>query len=188
MLLGHDISKWNSGIDVNTGDFTMMKVTEGVTYTDPKCAEYVRQSNDEQLLGCYHFLRADNEKKGNTPAKEAKNFINQVSKLGLLYKAVLVVDYEAGSIGHEDYLLNFLNCVYNATGIRPLVYCSGSVTNSLKKVAAAGYKLWVAHYGVAKPTVYNWTKWTMWQFTSKPWDVDLFDGTRSDWYRLANKA
>ena len=35
MLLGHDISKWNSGIDVNTGDFTMMKVTEGVTYTDP---------------------------------------------------------------------------------------------------------------------------------------------------------
>ena len=109
MLLGHDISKWNSGIDVNTGDFTMMKVTEGVTYVDPKCAEYVRQLNDEQLIGCYHFLRADNEKKGNTPAKEAQNFINQVNKLGLLYKAVLVVDYEAGSIGHEDYLLNFQN-------------------------------------------------------------------------------
>lgn len=188
MLLGHDISKWNSGIDVNTGDFTMMKVTEGVTYVDPKCEDYVRQSNDEQLLGCYHFLRADNEKTGNTPAKEAQNFIKQINKLGLLYRAVLVVDYEAGSIGHEAYLLDFLNCVYSATGVRPLVYCSGSVTNNLKKVAAAGYKLWVAHYGVVKPTIYNWSKWTMWQFTSKPWDVDLFDGNRGDWYRLANKA
>lgn len=189
MLLGCDISKWNKdNVDCNVGEFTLIKVTEGVTYQDPVSAEYVKNIDDEQLIGAYHFLRADNEKKGNTPEKEATNFVNTLNKLGLLYKAVLVCDYEAGSLGKTDYLLKFLEAVYKMTGVKCLIYCSSSATKAIKNVYDKGYKLWVANYNVAKPTIYNWKEATIWQLTSKPFDIDIFYGSRKDWYRLANKA
>lgn len=55
-------------------------------------------------------------------------------------------------------------------------------------------KLWVAHYGVVRPTVYSWKEWTFWQYTdrldagqygvpttaAKQLDGNYFNGTYAD--------
>lgn len=132
MLIGQDISKWNNIVDVNAGDFTIIKATEGETYTDPKFKAYVEQLNSTQLVGFYHFIRADIE--GNDAWREAHKFVDTIINAGFMYKSLLVVDYEAKSVGHEDYLLRFLNGVYIMTGIKPIVYCSCSVSKKLNKI------------------------------------------------------
>lgn len=180
MLIGMDISKWNDGIDVNAGEFTIMKISEGQTYRDPKANDFRRKFDGRQLLGAYHFLRADI--KGNHPYKEAENFVNGLLEYDLLYKSLLVCDYEAGSLGHEAYLLQFLEGVKIMTGVKPIVYTGSSATKGLPNIAKAGYELWIAHYNVKSPKIYNWKSALAWQFTSKPFDVDIFNGNENDWY------
>lgn len=186
MLIGRDMSHHNGVSDVNAGEFTILKVTEGQSWKDPKAKEYVQQLNKQQMIGAYHFLRAD--VKGNHPYKEAENFVNTLLELNLLYKAVLVCDYEGGSLGHEDYLLKFLEGVYIMTGVKPILYTGSAATKPLKRVATAGYELWLAHYGVSSPKFYNWKSCLMWQFTSTPFDINIFNGDESDWYRRTQKS
>lgn len=186
MLIGRDMSHWNSDCDVNAGEFTIVKLTEGQNYTDPKAKQLLASSTAEQLLGVYHYLRAD--VKGNHPFKEAENFVNRILETGMLYKAVLVVDYEGKSLGHEDYLLQFMQGVEIMTGVKPLVYTSASETRKLKKICDAGYKLWVAHYNVGSPRIYNWKYPSIWQFTSTPFDVNIFYGFKEDWLKLCERS
>ena len=125
MLIGQDISHHNTNVDVNAGDFTVIKATEGQTYVDPQLDNYVKQLKEEQLVGFYHFIRADI--KSNDAWIEADNFVKTVIGTHYMYKSLLVVDYEAKSVGHEDYLLRFLEGVKIMTGLNPVVYCSCSV-------------------------------------------------------------
>lgn len=185
-LLGQDISHHNTNVDVNAGDFTVIKATEGQSYTDPNFKTYVKQLNEEQLVGCYHFIRADI--KGNDAWVEADNFVRRVIEAKLMYKSLLVVDYEGKSVGHEDYLLRFLEGVRIMTGIRPIVYCSCSVANKLRSVKAHGYEFWVAHYNTKHLKDAFGRSALMWQFTSSPWDFDIFYGDRNEWIKRTKKS
>ena len=97
---------------------------------------------------------------------------------------MLALDWEGKSLQiSPTWAVRWLNYVKDHTGQTPLFYCSGSETKKLGVVATAGYPLWVAHYvrqGVKKPTFYNWPEAKFWQFTSTPFDVDIFYGSRAD--------
>lgn len=186
MLIGQDLSHWNGdNVDVNAGDFVVIKVSQGTTWEDSKAKDYVQRLNSDQLVGCYHYLTASDDI--NKAWLESDHFVKTVIGLGLMYKSLLVVDYENESLGHQDYLLKFLEGVKIMTGLDCVVYCSSSETKKLKKTAKSGYPLWVAHYKCDKPKVNSWNSWLMWQFTYTPWDMDLFNGSKEDWLKLTVK-
>lgn len=186
MLIGQDISHHNVNVDVNAGDFTIIKATEGQTYTDPSFKDFVKQLDEDQLVGCYHFIRAD--VRGNDAWFEADHFVREVIDAGLMYKSLLVVDYEAKSVGREGYLLRFLDGVKIMTGIKPIVYCSCSVAKRLKRVKAKGYEFWIAHYDAKHIKDSEGKTNLMWQFTSSPWDFDIFYGDRDGWIKRTKKS
>ena len=92
----------------------------------------------------------------------------------------------AGSAELRLWVRKWLKLVEAGLGERPLVYTnstSWSATGNSKEFAKRGHHLWVANWGVKRPTVpaNNWAGrgWTVWQFTSSgrlpgiPGRVDL---------------
>lgn len=182
-LIGVDLSHHNYPFQPNFGQFQIIKATEGSTYIDNRFKQYMEENRG--LVGCYHFARPDVQ--GNTPVKEARNFVNTVKPY--LGKVILVLDWEAKALKYsQDYALEFLREVKAQTGITSIIYCPSSATKKLPKVAQEKYPLWVAHYNVKSPRIYNWNSWLLWQFTSKPFDINLFAGTAEDWKKLARQG
>lgn len=184
MLIGGDVSHWNYPFEVGFAEFQIFKATEGASYIDPRFFEYIKNVDWTEPVGVYHFIRVDNRYRGNTPQKEAENFVNTILKAGILGKVMLICDFEGASVSvkdSENYVLTFLSTVEVMTGIKPIIYVSASVAKKLKRIKNAGYELWVAHYNVKAPDSGCWDKWLMWQFTSLPFDLNLFNGTVKDW-------
>lgn len=181
MLIGGDISHYNYPFEVGFGEFQIYKATEGRTWVDPNLADYLKDVKADDLIAFYHYARPENI--GNNAKLEAQNFVETVKKY--IGKAIFVLDWEGKALKYsESYALEWLREVHLLTGVKPIFYTSSSATKNYPNIAKAGYKLWVAHYNVQLPKVYNWNTWTMWQFTSKPFDVDLFNGTVDDWKEL----
>lgn len=181
MLIGGDISHHNYPFEVEFGEFQIYKATEGRTYVDPKFAEYMSQRKNNEPMAFYHYARPEN--KGNTPRLEAENFVATVKKW--IGQAIFVLDWEGNALQCDaDYALEWLKIVEELTGVKPIIYTGSYATRKLRKVAEAGYKLWIAHYNVKAPKIHYFSDWLMWQFTSKPFDVNLFKGTIEDWKEL----
>ena len=201
MLKGIDISKWQS---VGTGDgdydFVICKATEGVGYTDPNCDKhYQRAKSQGKLLGVYHFARPGH----NSAVAEADWFVSQIQ--GYIGEALLVLDWEVEATWNIAWAKQWLDRVYEKTGVKPLVYASGSVIkgNNWSSVANADYGLWIAYwpnkyqYGEGWPTspsemVYgtgNWRTWAIWQFSSRNGrlDCDVANMDRAGWMKYAAK-
>lgn len=185
ILLGADLSHHNYG-EINPAlfDFIWLKASEGKTYKDPKMTEFLTDiaeqcgSDAVPFIGFYHYARAEN----NMPEEEADNFIKTIEPH--IGNCLMALDWEGESVNiNQSWALRWLNYVKEKTGYTPIIYTSGSVTKKLGVVATAGYPLWVAHYvsqGVKKPKFYNWSEAKFWQFTSTPFDVDIFYGSRAD--------
>ena len=201
MLRGLDLSKWNS---VGTGDgdydFIICKATEGNGYTDPNCdAHYQRAKSQGKLLGVYHFARPD---LGNTGQAEAEWFVSQIQ--GYIGEAVLVLDFEVQT-WKVDWAKAFLDRVYALTGVKPMIYTSGSVVtgNDWSSVVAGDYGLWIAYwpnkyqYSWDWPTspsemtygIGAWPFWAVWQFSSRngKLDCDVANLDRDAWMKYAAK-
>lgn len=201
MLKGIDISKWQS---VGTGDgdydFVICKATEGVGYTDPNCdAHYQRAKSQGKLLGVYHFARPGY----NDPIAESDWFVSQIQ--GYIGEALLVLDWEVEATWNIDWAKRWLDRVYEKTGVKPLVYASGSVIkgNNWSSVANADYGLWIAYwpnnyqYGEGWPAspsemgygTGDWKMWAIWQFSSRNGrlDCDVANMDRAGWMKYAAK-
>lgn len=200
MLKGIDISSYQAGIEEfkNDVDFVICKATEGVGYVDKYCDSlYQRAKRDGKLLGVYHFARPD---LGNRADMEAKWFVDNIK--GYLNEAILILDWEAGDVSKTSYAKEFLDTVYNLTGVKPLLYASSSVVNNYNftDIVNSNYGLWIAQYGKnngnanEKPLVKNWSFYALWQYTSRgriqgyEQDVDMnyFYGDKEAWLRYAN--
>jgi len=178
MLIGGDVSHHNYPFQVGFAEFQIFKATEGKTYKDPKFLEYMKNVKKGDLIAFYHYARPDVST--NTPELEARNFFETVKPW--IGKAMFVLDWEGDALRFsEDYAIKWLKAVEQLTGVKPIIYTSASATKYFPKAANMGYELWVAHYNVKAPTVHCFKDWLMWQFTSKPFDVDLFKGTALDW-------
>lgn len=203
MLKGIDISKWQAGIDLSKidTDFVICKATEGVGYTDKNCDGFYQQAKKlGKKLGVYHFARPDLR---NTAIAEADWFVRETK--GYHKEAILILDWESGDLGNVTWAKQWLDRVYEKTGVKPVIYMSASVMSSYNwsSVAKADYGLWVANYGsnngTAQESVFDryplkyWSFYALWQYTSTGklsgysgnLDLNYFSGDESAWDKYA---
>lgn len=199
MLKGIDISKWQAGIDLSSidTDFVICKATEGVGYTDKNCDDFYQKAKSlGKKLGVYHFARPD---LGNSAIDEADYFVKETK--GYHKEAILVLDWESGNLKNVTWAKQWLDRVYEKTGVKPVIYMSASVMSSAdwSSVANADYGLWVANYGsnngTADESVFDryplryWSFYALWQYTSKGrlngyngnLDLNYFSGDKTAW-------
>ena len=210
-----DISHWQSGISLDTIykqnptlDGVIIKSTGGVSYKDPKFAEWAKWLTDNgKMWGFYHFL-ADNGNQA-TGTAEADYFVN--NSKDFFGKGWPFADYEyPATYRGTKFLKEFLDRVLELTGIKCGVYCSLSVVQSqdFSAIEAAGYPLWLAQYPDNNP-VYGFLddpwqrgsyapfkKYWLHQYTShghlNGWngnlDFDKFYGSAAEWDSFAGKS
>lgn len=158
---GIDISNWQKGIDVSVVpcDFVICKATQGTTYINPDCDRAYQQAKKAgKCLGVYHYAS------GGGAVAEAKFFLNNIK--GYIGEAILVLDWESGENPAFNqgpaYAKQFMDYVYQQTGVKPLIYMSKSVCRQFdwSAVAGANYGLWVAQYANNNTTGYQASPWT----------------------------
>lgn len=181
MLRGFDFSKHNNDNifedGLKKGDFIIIKATEGRTYTDPKFHERIPRIKDG-LCGAYHYARPDN----NTAEKEVENFYNAI-KPYLSDTMITVLDWEGNALNYSfDWALKFCKLLEEKTHRPCIIYGSASV---IKKYASQWKYWWTAHYykcedGCSHDNVEE----VLTQYTSTPYDMDVFHGNREDWLVL----
>ena len=195
MLTGIDISRHNKNMknvkDLNKLDFVIMKATEGATYRDASLSFYMMNLDKKMLKGFYHFARPEN---GNSAKAEASNFLTTILKY-IDGRSIIALDVEAGALAYtnlDKWVLEWCEYVYNATGIKPLIYCSLADCKRFKKAAAFGCGLWVAKWSIIKPTktrLKPWEFFAIWQDTNKfafsgvRCDRDKFNGTKEQYLK-----
>ena len=183
---GLDVSNWNGTIKwgrvASAGyRFAFGKATEGTSFVD---ASYTRNRNGSESaglsFGAYHFARPA----GGTFASATASAIVQADH----FLAVAapqpgelppVLDLEAtGNLPKSRLLawtLAWLGEIDARLGVQPFLYTSplfwkGRLGNSTA-AAAAGTRLWIAHWtSASQPWVpaknWNGTGWTFWQWTN----------------------
>lgn len=208
-----DIASWQSGIKLadvfakNPIHGVMVKATQGLTYVNPRCDEWVQWliANDK-LWGFYHYLDSTD------PVTEAKRFVRDTENYW--GHGIPALDYEGTIVNTYGtyYLRRFAETVYAETGVKPFIYCNlGTIqrdVNGFRTLAADGYPLWLAQYASMN---------TVMGFKDKPWqsgsyapfdhitmhqyssmgklngydgvlDFDLFYGTEADWKAFAQPS
>ena len=158
-MRGIDISHWQQGINLATVgcDFVIIKATQGTKFVDPCCNKFYQTAKEAgRKLGVYHFV--DGLSSGTA---EADHFIKNVK--GYIGEAILVLDWEADALKKGvSYAKEFLDRVYEVTGVRPLIYMSKSTCREYNwtEVVNGNYGLWMAQYANKKPTSYQDKPWT----------------------------
>lgn len=209
MIRGVDISNNNlsylSGINFaplhDPSAFVMMKASEGGTYKDRYVDLFynlIHGSSDgrpdpDRMYGFYHFARPD---LNNTPMLEAYNFLRVVRHHAGY--AVFALDVEGGALAFsydrlDQWVADWCAFVFNATGVKPMIYCSASVARRFKKAAAYDCGLWVAKWSAKKPTareISPWPFWAIWQNSDGGGllDTDYFNGNIDQWRAYCRTA
>jgi lysozyme len=184
---GIDVSRWQGAIAwpsvaASGVCFVYTKATEGSDAVDDRFAANWSGALFAGIArGAYHFLST-----GPPAEAQAASFLKTYPGDGELPPAL---DLERGIAGpgpDAASALRWLAIVRDALGVRPIVYCSpGFAASRLRGEgfeALAEYELWIAHYGVERPTVpAPWTSWRIWQRGLRsipgvrgPVDEDLF--------------
>lgn len=171
---------------INSNDGVIVKATEGTDYTNPYFKtdiENARKKN--KLIGAYHYARAEK----NSAKAEAQHFIDVVRPY--LGKGLLIaLDWEGASLGVSPlWARQWLDYVWNVTGIKPLLYTSESQLSKVgAQVVPGDYGLWVAKYSSNEPNIAPWKVKALWQYTSTPYDKSNFYGTRTTWKSYAKRV
>lgn len=152
---GIDISSWQQGLDLSKipFDFCIIKATEGTTLVQPTCDPWVQYCiQNGKPWGFYHFCA------GSDPIAEANWFVDNC--LNYFGHGIPVFDYEDyGRFGTAK-AKQFLDRVYERTGVRCVVYTSRSVLKEEDWSAIApNHKLWVAQYANYDVTGYQDDPW-----------------------------
>ena len=202
---GIDVSSWQTGIEVDemSMDFVITKATEGTSYVNPDCDRvYQDAKRAGYSLGVYHFAS------GGDALAEAEHFVDNIS--GYLGEALLVLDFEGSAVYQGvGWAKDWMDAVYNMTGVKPLIYMSNSVIHQYdwSSVVDAGYDLWNAGYYKGYTPIYGFVSnpplygglgefandTPLYQYTStgrlSGWsgnlDLNIFYGDRSDWAAYA---
>lgn len=202
---GIDVSNWQRGIDVtqmHDVEFVIAKATEGTSYVNPDCDRvYHDAMNSGKKTGVYHFARQGDA------IEQAKYFVDHIS--GYIGQSVLVLDYESSAVDQGvGWAKDWLDAVYNMTGVKPVIYMSNSVVHRYDWTEVAkNYSLWNAGYYAGYNTIYGFIdnppmrydlgvfsdNTSLYQYTSSGrlngWsdnlDLDLFYGDNADWDTLA---
>ena len=154
-MRGIDISTYQRGLDLSKidFDFAIIKATEGTGLVQDTCDPWVQQCIQlGKRWGFYHFCA------GGDPIAEADFFVDNTKNY--FGHGVPVLDYEAyGRFGPAK-AKQFLDRVYERTGVRCLVYMSRSVIKEEDwSQIACNHPLWVAQYANNDTTGYQDNPW-----------------------------
>lgn len=192
MLQGIDISSYQSSSpDVSGLSFMFVKVTEGLTYVNPKWVQQRQDARDHGLVnGFYHYPHIAND-----PIKEADHFLAQIN---LVRGDVLCLDWEwyGQDVTHQQalaYRAKFIPYVQSkAPGHKVILYCDRSVWTGVDQTSYCGDGLWIADYTTAgQPRIqYKWTFHQYSDHASQGGDADvanpaMFPGGMADLKRWA---
>jgi len=204
---GIDVSGWQhkttldwSKVASTGAKFTFIKATEGTSYVNPYLAgDWVGSGQVGLYHGAYDFARPV---VGNAVA-DSQYFVKAIPNQRAAGVLPPVLDLEAtGGLSVAQlrtWVANWLTSTESLTGRTPIIYVSPSFwVNAMgNSTAFHHYPLWIAHYGVASPTIPGgWPTWTFWQGTSTGTvtgisgsvDMDAFNGTLAALQRLANAS
>lgn len=198
-LPGIDVSHHQDAIDwtkvAGSGvRFAIAKATEGTAYIDPLFATNRADAMAVGIaFGAYHFARPDLHP--FDPIPEADHYVDtaQLAPGNILPVLDLERSGDLSPTQLTTWVLGWLDRVTERTGVRPMVYTSPNGWKDrmadTTAIADAGYTvLWVAHWGVAAPTLpandwqgYGWTIWQHDNCGDVPGiggcvDLDWFDG------------
>lgn len=187
MVKGFDVSHWQDddsffrALNTLRPDFCICKATEGSTYVD---RTYWKKINELKqfgtLRGAYHYARPEH----NSVADEAKNFLSTIDFDGK--PMLLALDWEGTALNHSpEWALEWLEYVFEHTGIRPLFYCQQSAVRNFELIAKKDYGLWVARYNQNLGSVSPWGTYAIWQRSSGPNNGNVFNGTLEQLYKYA---
>ena len=179
-LSGVDVSHWNGAPNWRKAQasgvrFVIAKATDGRTFVDPM---YARNKAEAESLGlaftAYHYARPDSTP-GDARA-EADHFVKTAQLTGVDLIPALDLEQSGGlsPSALARWVHVWLMEVQAKLGVKPMIYSSPSFWSvhmgNSTWFAANGYRLWIAHWGVATPRVpaQEWVGlgWTVWQTTS----------------------
>lgn len=193
MIHGFDISHHNGLDAVDTcvkemnkmgkrPSFCFIKITEGKTYVDAMWMRNIKDAVEYKLVvGLYHYARPEN----NNAIAEAIHFCNNYTKIWSEFSkevsAIPILDWEGEALKYNrQWARDWCDYVFNKIGIKPMIYISRSECHMHRSTAAGDYGLWVAAWRDIDKGVGNvapWTTWAVWQYTSEPFDMNVFNGT-----------
>lgn len=211
-----DISDHQAGISLPTMfeknpdlDAVIVKATEGTGYVNKYCDPWIQWLiKNNKPWGFYHYLSGTKD----SGAVEADYFYKHC--LNYFGHGIAVCDLEGNAINRgPEYAKQFLDRLYELSGVRAMLYASLSVINSYGTgsdgIVMNGHKLWLAQYASATAVVYGFKK-TPWQKGSvAPWpsitmhqytdhgrlngfladlDLDIFYGSKEDWKNIASST
>lgn len=179
-LIGGDFSHHNKYVPDGL-TFYFLKATEGKNHVDNVLEDIMVSVWNERvspIYGFYHFARPDLD---NTYAQEAEHYINTIKPH--IGACLMALDVEGKAVNYPIWVKGWLDYVYKKTCVKPFLYMSASYVSAWKQKhtdIVNTYPIWVAQYG--KEETYKDLKktGTIWQFTSSPFDLDMFYGTREE--------
>lgn len=161
---GRTVWKKKNAISEKEIDYVIMKATEGEGFKDWRFKGRWRKAQKYGFKrGAYHFFRP-----GKDAALQAQNFINQVGALDPKdFPPILDIE-KTDELSSQDIniiALEWLQIIEKHYGRKPIVYANPYYLNNiLSSEITQRYPIWVANYGVSRP---SWGKWDMWQFTDR---------------------
>lgn len=164
---GIDVSSHQSADYSTAGlDFVFIKITEGVSYTNPKWIEQRATARKAGLVtGFYHFVR---------PGSMSRQVDYFLSKIKLVAGDVLALDWEDSEVGNAAKDTWIKDCRKKAPGHKVVLYCNQNFWLHRDTTSFAGDGLWIADYVTAgKPRIK--AKWLFHQYTSTPIDRNIGD-------------
>jgi len=176
-------------------DFAFIKATESTGIHDASFAHHWANADNAGILrGAYHFFHGDKD-----GATQADFFLRT---MGVLDDGDLppILDLEHAGGAKPDVLSqrvsDWIQTVETVTKRKPIIYTGPSFWSThmgprTDHFPYGEYPLWIAHYGVPKPSLptdNTWDKWTFWQFSGKGThpavrghvDLDRFNGSLLD--------
>jgi GH25 family lysozyme M1 (1,4-beta-N-acetylmuramidase) len=159
MLHGVDVSSYQPDWAPAANDsFVFVKATEGTSYRNGRAAAQLAAGRAKRLqIGHYHYMRPDNA------AKQAAYF---VAHADIRPGDLLVCDWENTRDGHPsdaDAAIFIAEVKKRRPKNKVGLYCNASDWNNT--AVKAGDFLWIAHYGVKKPSIH--ATWDFWQYADK---------------------
>lgn len=171
-------------------DFIFLKASEGRSFKDPKCAEFMSLIGNNMNLDCapyvgfYHYAHAEYA----NPLEEADFFLQTLKGLYVGDNIMYMLDIEGDSFENkkvDDWAHTFLSYVEKETGKVPFIYVQSSMTGKFPRTAK-DYPLWLAQYkkkSMESPIWCDfWKEPKIWQFTTIPYDLDMAFVDRKDFH------
>ena len=174
-MIGADLSHFQGKIDWNklkstNIKFVIQKCTQGVNFIDQTYkTNKVGARKVGILFSSYHFAQ------GLNAIKEADWFLKNVGDIQ--EGEFLVLDWEINHLDPANWCREFLDRVFEKTGIRPILYTNEARVKAIDwtPVVNGNFGLWVARYylntGYKPPLVSpfsgKWPSWAIWQYTSR---------------------